>query len=191
MPTVPPSQISCRIVKSMPYRGGTQVWSNRYFWNQTSLPSTADQDSLSATLVTNEKLIVTSRVTYSEVVWYAAGSDVPVRTTSLSGTGTMSESGTDKTPGDAAVVIRWSTTQRTSKNHPIYLFKYYHDARIADNGDPDVVVTVQHLNMNNLGGMLVDGITVGGTTYKLAGPHGAVAQGYLSLLKVTHRDFPR
>lgn len=191
MPRVPPSQISVRIVKSMPYRGKTVQWSNRYYFNQTSLPSSGDQDAIVAAIKTDEQLCFTSRVSYVEAVWYAAGSDVPVRTTTMTGGGTMSASGTAATPGDAATLIRFSTTQRTSKNHPIYLFKYFHDARYASGGDPDTVVTVQHQNMDQLATLLVNGISQGGVTYKIAGPHGAVGQGFLSESLITHRDFPR
>lgn len=191
MPSVPPSQISVRIVKNVPYRGNTTLWSNRYFWNQTALPTTGDQDAIVAALKVDEELVFTSRVNYVEAIWYAAGSDVPVRTVSMSGGGTMSASGTAATPGDCATLIRFSTTQRTSKNHPIYLYKYYHDARYGSGGDPDTVVTVQEGNLQQLGNLLVNGITVGATTYKLAGPHGAVAQGAVAKTLITHRDFPR
>jgi hypothetical protein len=36
----------------------------------------------------------------------------------------------------------------------------------------------------------VSGITVSGTTYKKAGPYGAVAQSLLVPTYITHRDFP-
>jgi len=191
MPYVPPSQISVKIVKTISYRGTTRQWSNRYYFNQTSLPSTTDQDTISAAIVATEKLQMGSRVGFVEAVWYAAGSDVPVRTTTLSGTGSMPYSGTAQTPGDCATLIRFSTTQRTSKNHPIYLFKYYHDAVYATGGDPDTVVTIQHSRNGDTGAILVTGITAGSTVYKLAGPHGAVAQGYVAEPLITHRDFPR
>lgn len=187
----PPSQISVRIVKNVPYRGDTREWSNRYFWNQTALPSQSDRDAIVAALLVKEKPLCASRVHWLRAIWYAAGSDVPVYEQTLTGSGTMSEAGTDETPGDCATLIRFSTTQRTSKNHPIYLFKYYHDAHIANGGDPDSVVTVQHQNLDAMGQLLVDGISQGGTTYKLAGPYGAVAQGYVASTKITHRDFPR
>lgn len=132
-----------------------------------------------------------SRVAYTSAVWRAPGSEVPVDSETLSTTGTMSYSGTAQTPGDCATLIRFSTDQRTSKNHPIYLFKYYHDAVYASGGDPDTVVTIQHTRSATLGSTLVTGITQSAVVYKLAGPYGAVAQGSVAEPLITHRDFRR
>lgn len=175
----------------MAYRGNTVVWSNRWFFNQTSLPSTGDRTAIAQAIWDQEKIQYTTKVTIVDAIWYAAGSDVPVSTSAITGACTLSASGRIETPGDCAAVIRFSTTQRTSKNHPIYLFKYFHDVRYSSGGLADTVDTTQAGRFLALGQLLVTGISQGGTTYKVAGPQGAVGQGVDALPLITHRDFPR
>lgn len=175
----------------MTYRGNTVTWSNRWFFNQTALPSTGDRDAIAQTMWNQELLQYTTKVTIVDAIWYAAGSDVPVSTSHPTGACTLSASGRIETPGDCASIIRFTTTQRTSKNHPIYLFKYFHDARYASGGSSDTQDTTQNGRNLAYGQMMVTGITQSSIVYKAAGPQGAVAQGVSALPLITHRDFPR
>jgi hypothetical protein len=175
----------------MPYRGGTKQWSNRWFFNQTALPSNSDKDAIADAIVAQENIQYSSRVSFVEDIWYAAGSDVPVYTHARTDVGTMATTGRSACPGDCAALLRFSTTQRTSKNHPIYLFKYFHDVYYDSSGSPDSVAALQVGRIAALGSMMVAGIVQAGVTYKAAGPHGAVAQGSLAEPLITHRDFPR
>lgn len=180
-----------RVVKTLPYRGETRTWSNRYFFDGVSSPTSADFNAWGDKIILHEKQIYGNRVTITGTVHYLAGSDVPVSSRSMSVAGLMSYTGTDKCPGDCAVVTRYSTTQRTSKNHPIYLFKYYHDALTDEEGDADTVKDNQINRMADLATPLVAGYALPSGTVKICGPYGAVAQGFLTLPKITHRDFPR
>jgi hypothetical protein len=191
VPVVPPSQISVQIVKSMSYRGSTKEWSNRWFFNQTTLPSDSDKNAIAATIFAQEQIQYTSAVTFVRHVWRAAGSDVPVFSNTLSGSGTLSLTSKARCPGDCASLLRFSTSQRTSKNHPIYLFKYFHDPIYLTSGSPDTLDTTQSGRILALGNMFVSGIVQGGVTYKVAGPHGAVGLGAFVEPLITHRDFPR
>jgi hypothetical protein len=191
MATTPPSQISVKIRKSMPYRGNTVIWSNRWFFDKTTLPSTADRDAIAQTIWNQELVQYTTKVTIVDAIWYAAGSDVPVSTSHPTGACTLATAGHVETPGDCASLLRFSTTQRTSKNHPIYLFKYFHDVRYDTGGNADTVSPVQSGRNLTLGNLLVAGITQGAVTYKVAGPQGAVGQGVVAEPLITHRDFPR
>jgi hypothetical protein len=175
----------------MPYRGNTIHWSNRWFFNQTVLPSNSDKDAIVATMKAQEAIQYSSRVTFLSAIWRAVGSEVPVYTETLSGTGSMATTGRSSCPGDCVAMLRFSTTQRTSKNHPIYLFKYFHDVYYDTGGDVDTVAALQQGRVLAYGNMMVTGVTQAGVTYKACGPHGAVAQGALAETLITHRDFPR
>lgn len=185
-----PTTPSIKIVKTFAYRGGTRTWSNRYHLTGTA-PTDAEFDVLAEALQDLEEVCFTTGVTFTEGVCYQAGSDVPVRTVSLSGTGSFSPAtGRIQCPGDAAAVVRFATTQRTSKNHPIYLFKYYHGVYAQQTSQPNNVGDDQGTLFQALGDALVAGISDGVGTRELCGPFGAVAQSALLLTWVRHRDFP-
>lgn len=186
-----PTQISVQIRKSMPYRGNTVVWSNRWFFDKTALPSDSDKDAIVTTIFNQEQIQYSPRVTFLDGIWRAVGSEVPVHTSPLSGSGSMVVTSMSPCPGDCAAVLRFSTTQRTSKNHPIYLFKYFHDVYYVTGANVDTMDNVQEGRILALGNMFVSGITQGGITYKGAGPRGAVAQGASVSPLISHRDFPR
>jgi hypothetical protein len=97
-------------------------------------------------------------------------------------------------PGDCAALVRYTTTQRTSKNHPIYLFNYYHGVYRADAASAsqyDDLQTGQGTAMTTYAGSWVTGFSDGTNAYKKAGPRGAVAQSGAAESKITHRDFLR
>jgi hypothetical protein len=184
------SQASIRVVKSFTYRGSPQLWSNRYYLNNTSIDTQAHFNTLADAVVTAEKAIYNAAQTIVEVLYYAPGSEVPVWTRTYSTVGTYATTtGTD--PGDCAGLIRYATTQRTSKNHPLYLFNYYHGVVSAGYPNQDNVAATQLTAYQTYGNAWVAGFSDGVTTYKKAGPNGAVAQGAFVEPQVTHRDFPR
>lgn len=175
----------------MSYRGNTVIWSNRWFFDKTALPSDSDKDGITTQIFNQEQIQYSSAVTFIDGIWRAVGSEVPVHTSPLSGTGTMATTGRSQCPGDCAALLRFSTTQRTSKNHPIYLFKYFHDVFYDTGSSVDSVAALQLGRIAALGNLMVAGITQGSIVYKAAGPRGAVAQGALAEPLITHRDFPR
>lgn len=122
---------------------------------------------------------------------YAAGSEVPVFTKTYSTIGTANFSGL-RCPGDCAVLVRYATTARTPKNHPIYLFNYYHGAAYVSSAAIDQVNATQVTAMAGYAGQWVgSGFSDGATTYNRAGPNGATAVGQLVEPFITHRDLPR
>ncbi len=180
---------SIKISKTIDFRGGTKTWSNRYHFDGGVPANHADWVSLAVDIAADEKACYTSRVGMLGWTGYLAGSDLPFDSGTLTGTGTLTTTGNQPNVSEAAVLLRFSTTQRTSKNHPIYLFKYLHDARWATGGDPDIPFSGQVTAMNGFGTNLVNGYTVSGLTHHYAGPNGAVAQGHTVETYVTHRDF--
>ena len=184
------TQASVKVLKSFTYRGVTHVWSNRYYLNNTSIDTQAHFNTLADAIVLAEKAIYGTATTIVGVNYYAPGSDVAVWTRSYSTAGTFAGGGSDL-PGDNAALVRYTTSQRTSKNHPLYLFNYYHGVRNVGGTSPDNVLATQLTAYGTYANAWVNGFSDGVTTYKKAGPRGAVATGYVVEPFVTHRDFPR
>jgi hypothetical protein len=184
------TQASIKVTKSFSYRGITRHWSNRYYLNATSIDTQAHFNTLADAVVAAEKLCLQTTVTITEVAYYAPGSDVAVWTRTYSTAGTATATG-NRAPGDCAGLIRYTTTQRSSKNHPIYLFNYYHGMDVQATPNQDSLTSAQSGFLGTYANAWVTGFSDGVTTYKKAGPRGAVATGYTVEPFVTHRDFPR
>lgn len=178
----------------MPYRGGTKEYSNRYFFTGDDFTLSQFQ-TLADALRDEEKVLYSnagSDVTITGAVQYDAGSDVPVATRSYSTAGTGSALGGTQSPGDCAAVVRFSTDQRTSKNHPIYLFKYIKPGRQqVSETTADLLPTAFKSALDTYGSHLVAGLSDGTSTRHVCGPFGAVALDHLTETYVSHRDFPR
>jgi hypothetical protein len=174
----------------MSFDGQTRLWSNRYYLNKTSIDTQAHFNALADAVVAAEKAIYDSTVTITEVLYYAPGSDVAVWTRTYSTAGTFSL-GTTRAPGEVAMLVRYATSQRTTKNHPLYLFNYYHGANTVAGGG-DAINASQKSALQTYANLWVSGFSDGVTTdYKKAGPRGAVAIGAFVEPYLTHRDFPR
>jgi hypothetical protein len=86
-------------------------------------------------------------------------------------------------------MARFSTSQRTSKNHPIYLFKYWHGTLVANGAAVDVIDPTQLTRYQSFASDIVAGFSDGSSTRHVTGPYGAVALGGLVTQWVHHRDF--
>lgn len=181
---------SLRIVKSFSYKGQTRTFSNRYHF-AGGLPA---NDSAWHTLMDNvtaaEKAIYGSNVTIVEAFGYAAGSDVPVSTKTYALAGTLTVGSSWQAPGDVAALLRYSTAVRSTKNHPIYLFNYFHGVYLNAAGTGDSQYGVQKTAIGTYATSWIGGFSDGSTTYNRAGPNGAAATGSVVETYLTHRDFP-
>ena len=130
MAVAPATRASLRIIKEFGYRGQVTRWSNRYYIaNPTQLNQSQATQMLDA-IVGHEQLIYDATQKIVEGLAYNPGSDVPILTKTYNQVGTGAFTGGTRAAGDAAAVVRYGTTQKTSKNHPIYLFNYYHGCQV-------------------------------------------------------------
>ena len=165
------------------------TWSNRWFFTGAAL-TLAQFNALVALLEAEYILILPTTSSIIEYTQYDPGSDVPVRTSSVSVAGTLATTGRQFCPSDAVTMLRFSTSQRTSKNHPIYLFKYFHAVMIDTSGDGDHQATTQNSRVTAFGTDVVAGFSDGTSTRHVTGPYGAVAIGFVNDGYIHHRDFP-
>lgn len=177
-------------MKSFTFKGGVRLWSNRYFFTGGTPPDSTHWNTLFDAIVLKEKAAMTGDNTITECLGYAAGSDVPVATKNYTTLGTITPGGGDhQCPGEVCGLIRYSTAARSTKNHPIYLFNYYHGVHSAVSAD--LLAADFKTAMDTYAGFWLTGFSDGGAvTAVKASPQGHTATGHLVEEYLTHRDFP-
>lgn len=186
---------SIQVIKKFNYRGTVRNFSNRYHFHGGTPADSTHWTTLSDAVVTAEKAIYLSfasnGATILETVGYAGGSDIPVFSKTYTTDGTGLFSSTIPTPGDSAALIRYSTADRSSKNHPVYCFNFYH-ACTANNGtlQNDQLNTGQKAAMVIYAADWITGFSDGANTYVRSRPNGNICTGSLVEPLLTHRDLP-
>ena len=183
---------SLKVTKSFAYKGGTKLWSNRYHFNGGTPADFAHWNTLAIAVANAEKLCLRTNVTIMTITGYNAGSDLPIYTGTFGTAGTIALAGSEiDMTGDSAYLMKWSTSARTSKNHPVYLFSYFHGVKRDPAQGPNVVQTSHVTAFNTYCSAWVTGFSDGTNTYVRAGPNGATGAAVLrsGTVYATHRDF--
>jgi Zn-dependent M28 family amino/carboxypeptidase len=183
---------SVKVIKQAPYKGGLRQWSNRYHFNGGTPADATHWHTLMDNIVTAEKAIYASDQTIVNLIGYAAGSDVPVASKTYTTVGTYSLGGTEQEcPLGVAALVRYSTSARTAKNHPIYCFNYYHGvSRQSSLSNYDTLATALKTAMGTYASAWISGFSDGSITAVRASPNGALCSGQVVEEFLTHRDFP-
>lgn len=181
---------SVKVIKSgLPFRGGTVQFTNRYHFNGGTPADASHWHTLMDAIVTAEKAIYRSFITITEVIGYAAGSEVPVASKTYSTAGTRTDATSALPAAETCGMVRWATSARTSKNHPVYLFNYWHGPALVNDGNDTLlggVVTAY----DTYAAAWISGFGDGSITAVRAGPNGATATGYFVDTYARHHDFP-
>jgi hypothetical protein len=184
---------SIKVMKTFPFKGGSRTWSNRYHFTGGTPADAAHWHTLMDNVTTAEKAVHNSQTEIVECFGYAAGSDVPVASKVYALAGTVSgASNFTYVPGEVAGLVRWSTAARSTKNHPIYCFSYYHGILCNDTNPTtiDLMDVNQKTALSTYATDWVTGFSDGTITAVRATPNGATATGSAVEEYVTHRDFP-
>jgi hypothetical protein len=183
---------SVRVIKSFSFKGGTRLWSNRYHFNGGTPADNTHWHTLMDNIVAAEHLALWSNNTITECIGYAAGSDVPVSTKTYSQAGTANPGSSQLTQaGEVCALVRLSTNARSTKNHPIYLFNYYHGVLTQPSlSNADKLSSNLVTLYGTYASAWISGFSDGTITAVRASPQGAAATGQFVEEYVTHRDFP-
>jgi hypothetical protein len=183
---------SIKVVKTLEYRGFIREWTNRYYFDGGAPADNTKWTTFSDAVTAAEKATMYNAglVVIKRTHGYEAGSDIPVfeKTYTLNGTGGFANPRMQA--GDVAIVVRWATPDRSSKNHPIYCFNYFHGVLGNSVGTADEVNPAQKTAFQTYAAAWISGFSDGAVTHKRSRPNETACTGYQVDPMLRHRDFP-
>lgn len=185
-----PDTPSVTINKRFTYRNQQEVWSNKYHFSGTTPTNEAGWKTLADAIWAQEKTFLIQDVKYVGFLGHEAGNEFAVANQDFAAAGLTLDTGVypsdgDNLPGDAAVWVRWSTPDRSSRGKRIYCRKYFHGI----NANGDALANSVRTSMVAYGAKMIDGSLPGG--FKLCGPQGAVASAPVVAPFVSFRQLKR
>jgi hypothetical protein len=163
-------------VKSFPYRGAAEEWSNQYHFVGDAPDDHAGWVALCTSLADLEVAILHEDTTILRYYCYEDTADDAVDTVicadeSIDGTGGRAIGASEHlAPGDAAAWVRWKTARTNTHGKPIYLRKYFHGVILTSSaGDGDDIEATQKTDYGDFGGA-INGVH--GDWPGIAGPDG-------------------
>lgn len=171
-------------------------FSNRYYFDGGAPTDDTKWGTLATNVVSAEQPIYqapsSGGATIVGAVGYEGGSEIPVFSDTWGLTGSGAFTSWAACPGDCAAVVRYSTSDRSSKNHPIYCFNYYHSiSAVAGAGNEDLLHAAQKSAMSLYAADWITGFSDGSVTHHRSRPNGSLCTGELVLPMISHRDLPR
>jgi len=159
-------------------RGSTEVVTNRFHFVGGTPANAAAWEAFADAVVAGFHPVLNAACTIIGAVGYDAANDVAVFQKTYTQAGTAATGSESLLPGFCCALVRWATDQRTTKNHPIYLFSYVHG--VINNGFGATSATqVQAAQLAALETWATHwwetGYSDGTNTYTRAGPNGAAA----------------
>lgn len=198
MPTPPPAvNSSIKVTKSLAISGKTRFYANRYHFNGGVPAGTSAWTTLADAVVLAEKSIHASgsptgpTVHITQVDGYNAGSEVAVFTKLYTTLGTLALGGVTACPEDCAAMVRFATAARSTKNHPIYAFNYYHGITSQGVGAEDTLTSAIRTAIDAYALAWITGFSDGTNTLVRATPAGHGCTSRVTSTLITHRDFPK
>jgi hypothetical protein len=192
----PDKMASVRIIKEFNYLGSVREFSNRYHIG-TNMPQTGPQwDNLLTAIMSAEALMFTSFANNGARVVKGVGigpnSNLPVHELAFEHDGSLPATGLEAVPGDCAALLRCTTPDRSVRNHPIYLFSYWHSVHRDAGAGADRIATSQLAALQAYSDKWLAGFSDGTTTYHRSRPNnGTLITGGVVETFFTHRDLPR
>lgn len=161
------SSCGLTLVKQFTYRGdASEEYSNTYWFTGSTPSDPIAWKALADALGTAEKAVYPAGVKIVRAYGYDSPNDTDGEHAAWSYdylgaaetvAGTLTVTGIQQLPGDAAVWVRWRTTRRTSPGGKlIYLRKYFHPCYVTAS-TPDNVASAQRSALSTFGGKMVDG----------------------------------
>lgn len=182
------AQASCKFRFTTPYRGATKTWTTTVHVTGGDWQDQAHFNTFADGVKGDWISALDSRNTFVDATAYNPGSALPVFTRTFGTNGTYT--GTNpRAPLEDCILVRFTTTQRTSKNHPIYLYNWIHGVQTDGTTSPDTPLSGQKAAWTTRAASLVAGYTDGTLNRIRCGPNGAVAQSGAAETYLHHRDF--